>query len=242
MPGPAPKPTALKSAEGNRAHRPLPVREPTPLTGEPQMPRHLDALAKREWRRLTPILLSLKILSEADGLALANLCMTYSTLVQAQRLMLKATKGSASPLLMKTPSGCMAIAAAGMRSTSQIGCCTSDAGVWHESGIAHPRADPNGRWRHRPAGTVVVRRSLKGEDSMENETPKLETPEEFREAVSVLARELVSLRELQVATAQLVQAIDPRIRALTALVDHHHKLLTKIAGLPPRPKEDPLVN
>jgi P27 family predicted phage terminase small subunit len=105
MPGPPPKPTALRIYEGNRSHRPLNDREPTPLTGEPPMPRHLDALARKEWKRLTPLLLSMRVLSEADGLALANLCMTYSTLVQAQRLMLKAAKGSASPLLMKTPSG-----------------------------------------------------------------------------------------------------------------------------------------
>jgi hypothetical protein len=78
---------------------------------------------------------------------------------------------------------------------------------------------------------------------MENETVvKLETAEEFREAIGVLAAELVSLKEMQVATAKLVQAMDPRIRALTALLDHHHEVLTKLAGLPPKPMGDPLVN
>ncbi len=38
------------------------------------------------------------------------------------------------------------------------------------------------------AGTVVVRRSLKGEDSIENETPKLETPEVPRSGLSLGAR------------------------------------------------------
>jgi hypothetical protein len=83
---------------------------------------------------------------------------------------------------------------------------------------------------------------LKGEDIVENETPKLETPEQLREAIGLLASELVKLRELQVATAKLVEAMDTRIRALTALVDHHHTVLTKFAGLPPRPKRDPLAN
>jgi hypothetical protein len=76
---------------------------------------------------------------------------------------------------------------------------------------------------------------------MENEA-KLESPEQTREAIGVLATELVNLKELQVATAKLVEAMDPRIRALTVLLDHHHAVLTKVAGLPPRPKGDPNVN
>jgi hypothetical protein len=77
---------------------------------------------------------------------------------------------------------------------------------------------------------------------MMDETVKLETAEDFREAVAVLAQELVSLREMQATTAKLVQAMDARIRALTGLIDHHHAVLTKIAGLPPRPKRDFHVN
>jgi hypothetical protein len=68
------------------------------------------------------------------------------------------------------------------------------------------------------------------------EAAKLETPEHFREAVAVLAAELVSLREMQQGTAMLVQMMDTRIRALTGLIDHHHAVLTKIGGLPPRSK------
>jgi P27 family predicted phage terminase small subunit len=105
MSGPPPKPTALRIYEGNRSHRPLPDREPSPLTAEPSMPRHLDAQARKEWKRLVPILLSMRVLSEGDGVALGNLCMTYSTLIQAQRLMLKASTGKRSPLLMQTRSG-----------------------------------------------------------------------------------------------------------------------------------------
>ena len=41
---------------------------------------------------------------------------------------------------------------------------------------------------------------------------------------------------------ELVQAMDTRIKALTALVDHHHQVLTKLAGLPPRPAGDQLAN
>jgi hypothetical protein len=77
---------------------------------------------------------------------------------------------------------------------------------------------------------------------MENETAKLETPEEIREAIGLLARELVNLKDVQTVQGKLLTAMDPRIRALTALVDHDHEVLTKLAGLPPRPKGDPNVN
>ena len=65
----------------------------------PSCPDHLDAEAKREWKRLVKMLLRVRILTEADGLALANLCQTWSTLVKAQ------TKLNESGLLLKTPSG-----------------------------------------------------------------------------------------------------------------------------------------
>jgi hypothetical protein len=77
---------------------------------------------------------------------------------------------------------------------------------------------------------------------MANETATLATPEQIREAIGVLAAELVNLREMQTATAKLVQGMDTRIKAMTGLVDHHHTILTKLAGLPPRPKRDPLAN
>jgi P27 family predicted phage terminase small subunit len=50
----------------------------------PECPGHLDAEAKREWRRLVKMLLRVRILTEADGLVLANLCPACSTLVKAQ--------------------------------------------------------------------------------------------------------------------------------------------------------------
>ena len=45
------------------------------------------------------LLLRIRVLTEADGLALANLCQAWSTLVKAQ------TKLNESGLLLKTPSG-----------------------------------------------------------------------------------------------------------------------------------------
>jgi hypothetical protein len=83
---------------------------------------------------------------------------------------------------------------------------------------------------------------LKGKNTMENETAKIETPEQIREAVGLLAAEVVRAEEVTKALGTLTAAMDLRIRALTALVDHHHEVLTKLAGLPPRPKGDPNVN
>lgn len=91
--------------EGNPAKRALPADEPMPMGGAPDMPRYLDCEARREWKRLVPILLAMRVLTEADGLALASLCQAYSILVRAQKDMRKATKGGSSGLLMKTPSG-----------------------------------------------------------------------------------------------------------------------------------------
>ena len=97
--GPAPKPRALAIAEGNPGKRPLNGCEPEPRRKRPKCPDYLDEEAKREWRRLVPILERMRVLTEADGLALANLCLLFSTMVKAQRLLEK------SGLLFKTKSG-----------------------------------------------------------------------------------------------------------------------------------------
>ena len=65
--GPTPKPTALRLYEGNRGHRPLNDREPVALMGEPEMPKHLDRDARREWRRLVPLLMTMRVLTRATG-------------------------------------------------------------------------------------------------------------------------------------------------------------------------------
>jgi phage terminase small subunit len=96
MSGPLPKPTALRIYEGNRGHQKLNDREATPLTGEPAMPKHLDQQARIEWKRLVPLLLSMRVLSEAAGIALGILCSAYSTLIRAQEMMVKSATGSSS--------------------------------------------------------------------------------------------------------------------------------------------------
>ncbi len=97
--GPAPKPRAVRELEGNPSKRPLNPLEPQPRPKRPKCPAHLDDVAKREWRRLVPILERMKLLTEADEISLANLCLQYGTLIKAQQLLQK------SGLLFKTKSG-----------------------------------------------------------------------------------------------------------------------------------------
>jgi P27 family predicted phage terminase small subunit len=97
--GRPPIPTALKILAGNPGKRPVNDREPKLEIRAPECPEHLDDVARREWDRVAAILLRMRVLTEADEIALANLCMTYSTLIDAQ------TKLKASGLLCKTQSG-----------------------------------------------------------------------------------------------------------------------------------------
>lgn len=99
MRGPVPKPTALVLLEGNPGKRKINKGEPQPRRVPPRCPAHLDAFAKQEWRRLVPILQRMRVLSEADFLALSTLCQTYSTLVKA------ATRLNKEGLIITTKSG-----------------------------------------------------------------------------------------------------------------------------------------
>jgi len=53
------------------------------------MPKQLDEGAKKEWRRLVPILQRMRVLTEADGPALANLCADHSLLERARESLAK---------------------------------------------------------------------------------------------------------------------------------------------------------
>jgi P27 family predicted phage terminase small subunit len=55
------------------------------VPGAPECPDHLDAVAKKEWNRLSEVLVAMKVLTEADYIALGNLCQAYCTLIDAQK-------------------------------------------------------------------------------------------------------------------------------------------------------------
>ena len=89
----------MKLIRGNPGKRKLNKDEPKPKVALPHCPDYLDDVARGEWDRLAPILVRMKVLTEADYIALASLCQTYSTMMKAQEQLNK------SGILFKTPSG-----------------------------------------------------------------------------------------------------------------------------------------
>ena len=79
------KPTALKKLQGNPGKRKLNKNEPALVLGEPLMPLGLSAEAQEEWRRIVPMLLKMKILTEAHGKALAAYCSCYALWMRAEQ-------------------------------------------------------------------------------------------------------------------------------------------------------------
>ena len=75
MPGPPPKPTALKVLEGNRGRRPLNIDEPKPAVGA-AMPAYFRESPElvAEWQKHAPRLQRLGLLTEIDDGALAAIC------------------------------------------------------------------------------------------------------------------------------------------------------------------------
>lgn len=80
----APKPTAIRKAEGNRGKRPYNQQEPVAVKKIPPCPKHLDDKAKTEWRWISKRLLEMGCLGEIDKAQLALYCQAYSRWEQAE--------------------------------------------------------------------------------------------------------------------------------------------------------------
>lgn len=85
MPGPAPKPTALKRLAGNPGKRPLNESEPQFKRVKLHAPPHLNEPAKVEWRRLAQHLYKLGMLTVIDRAALAAYCQAWGDWVEAEQ-------------------------------------------------------------------------------------------------------------------------------------------------------------
>lgn len=83
MTGRKPLPTALKILRGNPGKRPLSPNEPKPTPKKLTCPRHLDASARTEWRRITKELYAMGLVCEVFRTGLAAYCTLYSSYVQA---------------------------------------------------------------------------------------------------------------------------------------------------------------
>lgn len=84
MAGRRPKPTALKIVAGNPGKRALNKSEPSGQEFKNTAFSVLTSEAKRLWDNLSPILLKMGVLSDADKLTFERLCECYSEIQELQ--------------------------------------------------------------------------------------------------------------------------------------------------------------
>lgn len=75
------------------------LRPPEPPDALPRCPPHLNAAARKEWRRLAAPLWRMGVLTVADRAAMAAYCQAWARWVEAEE------KLAGTPPLLKTPSG-----------------------------------------------------------------------------------------------------------------------------------------
>ena len=97
--GAKPVPTKLKVLHGTlRKHR-TNANEPQVLAEIPTCPRELSPIAKKEWRRIAPILADMGLLAKIDRAALAMYCDHYGRWLEAIAALQK------YGVVIKSPSG-----------------------------------------------------------------------------------------------------------------------------------------
>lgn len=85
--GPQKSPTAIEVLRGNPGKRELNKNEPKFEKGDevPPPPAFLSAYAKKEWKRLAPVLYKNGLLTKADYSALAAYCQNYHRWIEAEK-------------------------------------------------------------------------------------------------------------------------------------------------------------
>lgn len=96
--GRPPKPTKIKAAEGNPGHRPLNRGDLAEAPKRPPCPAWLDQDARKEWFRMTKILMDRRLLRPDDQALLAAWCQETSDLALARKQLAELGAGR---LLMK---------------------------------------------------------------------------------------------------------------------------------------------
>ena len=76
--GRKPKPKALRILQGNAGKRPLPENIPEPDVSIPKPPNFLTKDAKKEWKRVAPLLEIMGVLAEIDMGVLAIYCQSFA--------------------------------------------------------------------------------------------------------------------------------------------------------------------
>ena len=87
MPGPLRKHNDLKVLEGSKGARKRPGEVFTPEAKAPICPNWLDKDAKREWKRIVPLLNEHGMLAKCDRTALAVYCQAYAEFKHATQML-----------------------------------------------------------------------------------------------------------------------------------------------------------
>lgn len=113
--GPKPLPANVRAFTGT-SHRPLRAADLAdgvhPEVGLPTMPKHMGKEAATEWKRMTPLLLELNLLTKIDRSALELYCRAYGRLQQVERALtarqdqlLEEGRDVTEALVQPTPTG-----------------------------------------------------------------------------------------------------------------------------------------
>lgn len=85
MRGRKPKPTKLRIASGETRPCRINWHEPKPDPTAPKCPDWLDDEGREHWRKLVKVLADMRVLTVADGDALAAICNTTARMVRAEQ-------------------------------------------------------------------------------------------------------------------------------------------------------------
>lgn len=104
--GPAKKPTQLKLIQGNPGRRKL--NDDVVLDsacGIPDPPAHLDRIAKKEWKRLAPVVFKAGLLTDGDIAAFGAYCTAFSSWYYAEKSLQATLSENSGSLTFETDKG-----------------------------------------------------------------------------------------------------------------------------------------
>lgn len=84
-PGPQPKPTQIKIAQGNPGRRQLNDGEPVPPPGPVDAPKWLTPAARAIWDDLAPVLITMRVLTVADRMTFGRYCRAFARYLELQK-------------------------------------------------------------------------------------------------------------------------------------------------------------
>jgi len=100
------KTTVLKILEKEKNKDRINLNEPKIAVAVPDCPAHLNTYAKKEWKRITPILERMGLITHIDMAALAGYCQAYGRWIDAEKNIKKLQKRDGKDaMLINTPKG-----------------------------------------------------------------------------------------------------------------------------------------